>query len=368
MFLMNPTAALIWRGLADGLSPVDVVDALTSVADRPRIDVARECSALISDWRRRGLLADGARAAQRRSSRPEPLAPAANPTAAVDPSSFRPVVARTYRCVDFAFRLRTADGPADRAVHEFLDHLRVADQEGAPLSKWDLFFHDGQWLLWQDGRLLDACPPDGLLPMVHGYLMLSTYRGSECLLALHSAAVFLGPHCMLLAGVPGSGKSTLTAALLASGFGYCADDTVLLTRPPIRVRGIPLRVGLKPGSWAVVNELWPELEDASAYDRADGKRVRYLLPRQAIRPDFSQDARVADILVFPRYEAGRDTSLRGIRRAEALVKLTEAGYDAPRLNRETVAALVDWMAGIDCYELHYGDLREATGRLAALAS
>ncbi len=60
--------------------------------------------------------------------------------------------------------------------------------------------------------------------------------------------------------------------------------------------------------------------------------------------------------------------LRPIRRAEALLKLAEAGYDVPSvISREVVATLVEWIAGLDCYELHYSDLDEAVQRIAGVA-
>ena len=195
--------------------------------------------------------------------------------------------------------------------------------------------------------------------------MVAAYRRSQCLVSLHAAAVTANNKCVLLAGVPGSGKSTLTAALLAKGFGYCADDTALLTEPPIRVRGVPTRLGLKEGSWPVVRELWPELDALAVHQRADGKRIRYLLPDNVMSATPSDAAQTAHVLVFPHYESDSPTVMQRLRRADALLKLAESGYDIPEvINGDVVATLIDWMTSLDCYELHYSDIQEAVDEIA----
>jgi hypothetical protein len=73
------------------------------------------------------------------------------------------------------------------------------------------------------------------------------------------------------------------------------------------------------------------------------------------------------ILVFPRYSAGAATSLDRIRRADALLQLTHAGYDMrDAADREMVGALVSWVRRLDCYALRYSDLADAVATLTAL--
>ena len=53
-----------------------------------------------------------------------------------------------------------------------------------------------------------------------------------------------------------------------------------------------------------------------------------------------------------------------VRRADALLRLTEAGYDIPTvINKDIVAQLVDWIAALDCYELVFQDVRDAVEKL-----
>ena len=169
---------------------------------------------------------------------------------------------------------------------------------------------------------------------------------------------------MLLAGVAGSGKSTLTAALLANGFAYCADDLVLLTDAPVRVRGVPVRLGLKAGSWKVVTEAWPELADLHAHLRADGKLIRYFLPSGSEPVDEPSIDYRASSLVFPRYGDGLTTSMQELPKGQALMMLTQAGYDfAEVINKDVVSTLVAWISDLPCYSLEYSELSSAVSEI-----
>lgn len=367
LFLLNPTASLIWDGLSQGLSSSEIAGALAVSGQRSREDVLRDIAALAEQWASLGLTASGRKTGPEPSAPPRPF-PWWNAEARPPAAKAHPVVVGSYRIADFSFCLRTPNEPAARRVHDAFEHLRVSGSGGSRPT-FDLFLEQDRWHLAYNGRPIDQCADSkGLVPMVHGNLMMAACGRSICMVALHAAALAARDQCILLAGVPGSGKSTLAAALLARDFGYVADDTVLLTSPPVRVRGVPMRVGLKEGSWSVLDELWPGLKDLPVHRRADGKRIRYLLPSLPVPTDDVQHALPAAVLVFPRYRAGAATTLQRVRRAQALVKLAEAGYDVGGvLDRDVVRALVDWIGGLQCYELVYGDLDEAVARLTAVA-
>ena len=182
--------------------------------------------------------------------------------------------------------------------------------------------------------------------------------------ALHAAAVTRGGDCIMMPATSGSGKTTLTAALLSHGFGYCTDDLALLTHEPVRIRPVPTCLGLKPGSWSVVDDVFPEIRQLPIYLRADGKQVRYLPPPSM---DGARDSYRARAIVFPAWSPGQTAEIRSISSVEGLSKLTASGYDLPnRINRDIVECLIRWISRLPCFELRYDAPGDAVHMFSAL--
>jgi hypothetical protein len=360
LYLLNPTAALVWQGLRDGLSMQAMAGALAEGTGQAPEAVARDLDDLVAHWKEAGLIAGG-------DVTPDD-APEHDRTARWwerDVSTERRVsgdriLERSYRLVDFGFRLRTADDPLQKPAHDLLDHVRVPDDE-AVAGTLEIVPGEGSWSLAYNGELVDRCShQDSIVPMVHGNLVIAAYKRSDCLVALHAAAVIGQRGAILLAGTPGSGKSTLTSALIANGFDYCADDTVLLTDLPIRVRGIPTRLGIKEGSWAVVARMWPGFNELPTGLRADGQRIRYLPPPVGSSCATADQCLDTSTLIFPRFAPDSPNELNRLTRAESLMRLTNAGYDTPAgLTTDLVRKLIGWLADLSCYELTFSDLQQA---------
>lgn len=276
---------------------------------------------------------------------------------------------RSYQLVDFRFRLRTPVHSVASDAHQLFDHLSVPDSRNSD-TIIELVEDGNQWELLHDDEVIDSSTIDGIVPMLHGNVLLTAYRSSDCMAALRAATVTCGDECLLIPAATGTGKTTLTAALMAHGFCYGSDDLVLLTREPVQIRPVPTPLSVKTGSWHVLGDLFSEILQLPIYVRADGKRVRYLSPRGGIsRPSDSYKAKCA---IFPSWVAGSSPQLRHISGADALARLTSSGYDLPnRMGREVggvVESLVHWLSELPCFELRYGCIDDAVKAIVDLTS
>jgi hypothetical protein len=344
---LNPTAALVWRGLESGLSTRAIIDSLVHVLDIPPVQVEQDVAGFVTSLEETGAL-----------GRQAPSHQAAQPTrkGITNLTHFRGVSRPQldiregcYRLVDFNFRLRVPETIASE-TDQLLAHLSMP-ANGSSEALLEVFEDGNQWLLLRDGDVVDRCSSAaGVIPMLHSSILLMSYRASRCMAALHAAVVTRGDHCVVMPAVSGSGKSTLTAALLAHGFGYCADDLALLTHEPVRIRPVPTCLGLKPGSWSVLDRAFPEIRHLPTYVRADGKRVRYLRPGSVEGSHHYK----ATAIVFPCWSSGDPAQIRGISSGEALSRLTASGYDLKnRINREVIECLIRWIADLPSFEVRY---------------
>lgn len=137
----------------------------------------------------------------------------------------------------------------------------------------------GDWRLWLDGDLhARGSTRDAALLALISVLSLIGARPAKHLLLVHGAGLVAPDGRGLLLVAPGgSGKTTLAAALDAAGFGLLSDDVVPVT-PDGDLLGLGLPLCLKAGSWPVLAERRPDLEDAPVIQRF-GEPVRFLPPR-----------------------------------------------------------------------------------------
>jgi len=267
-----------------------------------------------------------------------------------------------YRLLTTTFAVRCESPEIGRQIHEALDHLSQSAIE--PDVVIDV--RDG-WRIFEDDALVTELRSlEAVVPAVKQQLRLRSVERHPFLLSVHAGVVAFGPDCVLLPASAGSGKTTLTAALLKAGATYFSDEIALLDDRTLAVTPVPLSLTVKDGSLEPLRPLYPELDTLTRHVREDFVRVRYLPPPAASlpRPDASARARW---IVFPLYSPGVETALHPMDRPAGLRRLLDESYVRPgSLTRAKVQALVQWMRTVDCYELPFSSLPEAVALVAAL--
>jgi len=190
----------------------------------------------------------------------------------------------------------------------------------------------------------------------------SAINAYDFLFYIHAGAVGTGDGCVLLPAAPGSGKSSLTAALTHRGFGYYSDEVALIKPVTFQVPPMPLAFCVKSTGWELVGHYYPELGLSPVHNRDDGKRVRYLAPPPGA---IQQKSGMVSHIIFPRYEKGGPTELKPLARSEALGRLmSECLALRQRLDQNNVRELLRWIGGIDCYALAFSSLDKAAELVA----
>jgi hypothetical protein len=275
---------------------------------------------------------------------------------------------RHYRLLDVELRIHYPCRETERLVHPVLAHLEIRPEGVRPdsLVIVDIAAAAGGYLVRRDeipvGEGLDRLE---LAPVIQHEALLAAYESTDCLVAIHAAAVCANKRCVLMPGAKGSGKSTLTAALMGAGVTYLTDELSLLMRGTHHIRAAPVSLGLKRGSWSILSSTYGILDNLPIHQQNGDTAVRFLPPSKVCLPR-GQEYPIASV-VFPRYEAGGSTSLTALAPAEALYRLAEAGYAVSgKLDAERVEALIDWIVPTPCYELRVGDLGKAVYRIREL--
>jgi len=350
LYYLNPSASFVWACLEDDMTAESIADELASTF---RIEVAHalaDVNGLISRWRCEGLV-------DVRDAALEPKTDGATPTPRMPtPSSFRPAAEHTYRLLNSVFKVRLQSPTLERWVHPLLAHLEATGCE--PDHVVNVFSADEAIHVTMDGRSVGLCAAtEEVAPLVNVEMLLLAYPAAGGLAAFHAGAVGVGGRCVLLPGQSGSGKSTLTAGLVSAGFRHLSDELGLLMPDSHAVRPVPVCLSIKEGSWKVLSERCAGLENLPVHRRLDGRLVRYLPPPVDVG---GTGTLPVACVVFPHYIEGAPARMEPVTTAQALCRISEAGYDLIDLsNADIVTELIGWLAETATFSLAYGDLDEA---------
>lgn len=200
-----------------------------------------------------------------------------------------------------------------------------------------------------------------ILPMVMEFLRL------EGIYPIHAAALEQEGRALILPAMPGSGKSTLSLALLRAGFGLLSDDMPFLTsnKGIAEVLAFPEDINVCPDSLRFFDEL------AFLSDRSPNERNKFSFPVEKLFPNALVERANPRLLVFPRIAHTPNSSLERMSQTEAFIALLD--HSLPPLNRRLARAhfetALNSVAACRCYRLHTGrDPKEAAALLVEMMS
>jgi hypothetical protein len=328
---LNPTAAAVWRALDRGLTPPAVAWEMAHRCAGLR-EAAEFVDAALAEWLRLGLV--------RPSVGPE-----------------RRALAQTVRLHDLRARVDYPDVVATSTADVFR-HLEV-DGDTADVA-FEFVEYRGRMHLFRNGEWLRLCAPDEMPPVLKGHLLAEVLERGNYELALHAASLDRAGRMLLLCGIPGAGKSTLTQALVHAGFDFAGDDVTLLLLGGLAV-GLPFAPAIKAGAWPLLAQYLPGLAGAPVFRRPDRRRVRYPVPEAALpcvpRP-------VGWVVLLDR-RPGAQPRLAPVEPSEALTGMLNGAFAVEEeLTEAGFAALVSIIASAPVFSLTYSGLEDAVRLLS----
>lgn len=195
-----------------------------------------------------------------------------------------------------------------------------------------------------------------ILGQLEDFIDTTAIAGCSRSALIHAGAVGSEGKGVILPAQSGAGKSTLVAALALSGFRYLSDELAVVDGSPPALHPYPKAICLKDGGWRVLGTLFQLPRRPLRARRPDGRCVRYL---EAPLPYSFDDHVAVRYVVIPRRQAGADSHLDSINRAEALAELARNSVNLPRYGERGLELLAESVEGADCYALTYDSLRGA---------
>jgi HprK-related kinase A len=289
-----------------------------------------------------------------------PLSPGAQ---ALEPRLRRGVTLQTG---PFRFRIQSAEPDVARGLATLYAGFPLGPDEGLRdfHVSVDRVRGPRRWLRPQIEFQHDGQAPFKPLPAGQAFAMLE-WGMNWCIatrahhyLLLHAAVLERHGQAVILPGEPGAGKSTLTAALMLSGWRLLSDEMTMIDRDDGLIVPLARPVSLKNRSIEIIRGFDRQAVFGDvAHDTHKGT-VSHLRPSADSVRRMTEKARAAHV-VFPRWEQDAPTELRPRARADAFMHAASHAFNYSLLGRlgfELNAALIDACA---CWDFRYSRLEEA---------
>lgn len=192
-------------------------------------------------------------------------------------------------------------------------------------------------------------------------------RTSHQWLVVHAAVVERGGRAIVMPAIPGSGKSTLCAALAVSGWRLLSDEFALIDPKTTEIVALPRPIALKGPSIELIRARAPEARFGALLTDFDERTAQHLAPptdavaRQECRA-------IPGWVVVPKWTAGVPLELEPVSRARMLAHLADSSFNYNLVGRAGFERLADLVDRSDCFKLTYSNLDEALARLDALVA
>ena len=177
-------------------------------------------------------------------------------------------------------------------------------------------------------------------------------------LKLHAAVLERNGRALVMPAAPGSGKSTLCAALMLRGWRLLSDEHALVSLEDMSLIPVCRPISLKNRSIKVIKQFdssavfGPICEDTHkgtvVHMKPDAQSVA--LDHQPVKPGW---------MVFPKYVPEGDTRLTERIKETAFLKAGDQSFNYSLLGRRGFDVMSNLIEASDCYNFSYSNLDEA---------
>ena len=177
-------------------------------------------------------------------------------------------------------------------------------------------------------------------------------------LLLHAAVVERDGCALILPGQPGSGKSTLCAAMVYAGWRLLSDEIAMLDPHSLALTALPRPISLKNESIELMRRYLPDAVIGTAAEDTNKGTVAHLqAPVDSVQR--ADDQATPTWLVFPRYSAEATLSRKPRTRGRAAMNLVRHSFNYGLLGMDGFAAVTRLVECCPAYDLDYSSIDQA---------
>jgi HprK-related kinase A len=259
----------------------------------------------------------------------------------------------TVKAVADGIHLLYADYPLHEQVPFSDFHIRMARPRNP--RRW---YRPQVNFLFDEKALFRPLPLGHAFPMWEWGLNWALANKAHSYLILHAAVVEKDGFAAILPAPPGSGKSTLCAALVHNGWRLLSDELAMIRLADGLLLPLPRPISLKNASIDIIRNYVPGTVFSPAVNDTSKGTVAHLKPPADSIRRCAETAKPAWV-VFPKYQAGSAPELTAMAPARAFIQLATNGFNYGALGPKGFDAMAGIVDTANCYTFTYSQLDDA---------
>ena len=253
------------------------------------------------------------------------------------------------------------------ADYPLIEHLDFADFHVSLTYPRNL----RRWLKPQiqflfDGKpLFKPLPLNQAFPMFEWGLNWCVSSHANHYLIIHAAVIEKGGYAVVLPAPPGSGKSTLCAALVSRDWRLLSDELALIQIGDGKVVPHPRPISLKNQSIDIIQHYDPDaILSRKISDTIKGTVAHMKPPTNSIVR--ANETANAAWVIFPKYQAGAPAHLKKLSQSRAFIRIADNAFNYSLLGIKGFETLTGLIGASQCYDFTYSTLEGAIETFSAL--
>jgi hypothetical protein len=359
LFHLNAVATAIWSCLDKGQDIEDIAQATGRAMCVEHVRARQYVLDMLKIWRTAGLLEGSCHfpPPERPSDSLGEICPETSKEELQQPVMH---ARQHYQFLDSVFSVGFVSPELRELSEPIFQHLRTHAR--ASDFCLDVIYIEHGFAVRHGSSIVGRCTSQREVgPLLHGLVGLLAIRRYKYLLAIHASCLGRSGNALLLPGRSGSGKTTITAALMTAGWEYMSDDTALLLPQTLACVGVPYALTIKEGAWPILRRYHPSIDQAPIHLRSDERLVRYLCPRI----HGSSAPRPVRWVGFPHRST--TSSMRLLDQIEGFYRMLEHCCAIPHLlSSRDIQLLLDWSTNTRFFEFATSDIGEAVSQIDAM--
>lgn len=191
------------------------------------------------------------------------------------------------------------------------------------------------------------------------------YQGQQYLM-LHAGVLERNGKALILPAMPGSGKSTLSAALAQRGWRFLSDEFCLIHPDHGQIIPIPRPTPLKNESITVIRNFDDNVFIGPLFKKTRKGTIGHLrAPSDSIAR--MKETAIPTWVIFPQYQSNSDVIMEPLNKSTAFIKLATNSFNYTLLGSAGFNTVKSIIERCDCYNLQYSNLADVVSRLDALS-